>query len=333
MAAQAWAQPAPGHAGTAAATASSDLAAAKRHYSDAEKEFKAGDYSSALADFRAANEIKSTPQAERSIGLCEDALGHFPAAVDWYAKFLAHVPGKMTTLGDETRKRIAEISAMPGKVHVESNPPGAEVAIDGKAEPSPTPFDVELPPGQHTLELKENGRLPATKTIDVTFASSQAVAAELDAEPPPPPPPPAVAPPAPAAAPPTVPPPPAAARSRVPAYVTGALAIAAAGVGTAFGILTLDDKAQFDRDPTTQTADNGDTHSLIADMAFGVAITFAVTSIVLLVTNDEPPVSTTSADPPIRAAQIRRSGKPPVEWSAAPMVGNRSGGAGLIVRF
>jgi hypothetical protein len=207
------------------------------------------------------------------------------------------------------------------------------VAIDGKPQPNPTPFDLELAPGQHTLEFKESGRLPATKTIDVVFASSQAATAELDAEPAPPPPPPVAAAPAPPPGPPVVPPPPSAPRSKVPAYVTGALAIAAAGVGTAFGILTLNDKAQFDRNPTTQTADNGDTHSLIADMSFGVAITFAVTSIVLLVTNDEAPASTTSADPPSRTAQIRPSGKPAFEWSVAPMVGGHAGGAGLVVRF
>lgn len=330
----AWAQQAPERpAVPAAAPANADLGAAKKHYADAERKYKSGDFAGALADFQAANEIKSTPQAERYIGLCEDALGHFSVAAEWYAKFLAHVPPKMTTLGDETRKRVAEISAMPGKVRVESTPPGADVVIDGKPQPAPTPFDVELPTGQHTLDFKEKGYIPASKTIDVGFASSQTAVVDLEAEPAPAPPPP---PPAPVAATPAAPPavsPPPEPQSKAPAYVTGAVAIAAAGVGTAFGILTLNDKAQFDRNPTTQTADNGDTHSLIADMSFGIAITFAVTSIVLLVTKDQPPAATTSAQPPTRLARTRLTETQPLEWGVAPMVGTRSSGGGLVVRF
>lgn len=339
-AAAAWAQPSPeqGAPAAVAAPSGSDLTAAKKHYADGEKKYKSGDFAGALADFQAANEIKSTPQAERYMGQCEDALGHFAVAADWYTKFLAHVPPKMSTLGDETRKRLTEISAMPGKVHVDSTPPGADVTIDGKAQSSPTPFEVDLAPGQHTLEFKEKGRISASKTIDVAFASSLNAAADLEPEPappptpPPPPPPPVAVVTLPPPGPPVVPPPPEP-RSKVPAYVTGALAIAAAGVGTAFGILALNDKAEFDRNPTTQTADDGDTHSLIADMSFGVAITFAVTSIVLLVTNDEPHASTTSAQPLTRVAKTKRTETRSVDWSAVPMVGSRSGGAGFVLRF
>jgi len=100
-------EPSPAKAGqpTSPSPTKADLAAAKKHYGDGEKKYKAGDYAGALADFKAANEVKSTPQAERYIGLCEDALGHFSAAFEWYEKFLAHVPDKMTAQGEEVRKR------------------------------------------------------------------------------------------------------------------------------------------------------------------------------------------------------------------------------------
>ena len=129
--------------------------------------------------------------------------------------------------------------------------------------------------------------MTTSKAVDVEFASTQTISATLDAEaaaPPPPPPPPApvAAAAAPAAAPP--PPPPPEPRSKVPAFITGGLAVIAAGVGTVFGVLALNDKSNFDKNPTTSTADNGDTHALIADMAFGVALTFGVTSAVLFLT-------------------------------------------------
>jgi hypothetical protein len=303
--------------GAAGAAAKPDLGAAKKHYSDGEKKYKAGDFSAALAEFQAANDIKETPQAERYIGMCEDSLGHPQTAATWYDKFLTHVPEKMATQGDEIRKRLTEIKALPGKVHIDSNPPGATVTVDGKPQPTPTPTDLDLPPGPHTIHLSEQGRIPAEKQIDVAFASTQTVSTDLDAEPPPPPPPPA---PVAAAPPPPVapPPPPPAPRSKVPAFVTGGLAIAAAGVGTGFGIVALHDKSNFDKNPTTHTADNGDTHALIADMAFGVALTFAVTSAVLFLTKDEQP-----SPPPATSRAVVMT----------PWVSARAGGAGLVMPF
>jgi hypothetical protein len=325
----AWAQtPAPKPAAGATATAKSDLAAAKKHYADGEKKYKAGDYAGALADFTEANDIKSTPHAERYLGLCEDNLGHYGAAVDWYDKFLAHVPDKLATEGDEARKREGEIKAMPGKVHVDSTPAGGTVTIDDKPQSGPTPLDVELPPGTHVVKVTAPGRLPGSKPVDVAFASTQSVSLELDPEPPPSAPPPvaAVAPVVPVA--PATPAPPPEPRSLVPAFVTGGLAVAAAGVGTVFGIIALGNKSDFNKNPTTQTADDGDTHALIADMAFGVALTFGVTSAVLFLTKDESAAPTSSAHTP---ATVEK--KSAVTFTPTPIVGPHSGGAGFVLRF
>jgi hypothetical protein len=118
----------------------------------------------------------------------------------------------------------------------------------------------------------------------------------------------------------------------VPAYVTGGLAIVAAGVGTVFGIMTLSDKSDFDKNPTTSTADNGDTHALITDMAFGVALTFGVTSAVLFLTKDEPPATSSAAHKPV-TAKAQSDKNRHVTVTPTPMVGAHSGGAGLTVRF
>ncbi len=332
----AWAQgmkPAASPAAAPGATTKSDLAAAKKHYGEGEKKYKAGDFAGALAEFEQANEIKSTPHAERYLGLCEDNLGHYQAAVDWYDKFLAHVPDKLASQGDDLRKREAEIKAMPGKVHVDSNPAGAAVTVDDKPEASPTPVDVQLAPGSHEVKVTLAGHQPGSKTVDVAFASTQSVSLDLQPEAPPAPPPPppvaAVAPAAPAA----LPPPPPEPRSLVPAIVTGGLAIAAAGVGTVFGILALGNKSDFDKNPTTATADSGDTHALIADMAFGVAVTFGVTSAVLFLTKDESTTSTSSTHGATTATATAAKKKTAVTFTPTPIVGPHSGGAGFVLRF
>jgi hypothetical protein len=328
----AWAQGKP-----AAPPNKADLAAAKKHYGEGDKKFKAGDFTGAEAEFKLANDVKSTPQAERYIGMCEDSQGHFAAAVEWYDRFLSHVPERMAAQGEEIHKREATIKALPGKVHIASNPPGASVAVDGKPESAPTPMDIEVAPGPHTIKLVEPGRLPTEKTIDVAFASSTAVTADLDLEPPPaaPPPPPAAVAEAPPPPPPPPPAPPPEPRSKVPAYVTGALAIVGAGVGTAFGILALNDKSSFNKNPTTQTADNGDSHALICDMSFGVALTFGVTSAVLFLTRDDPPAPAASAASS-KATTAKADGhakKNAFTLTATPVVGPHSGGAGVTLRF
>lgn len=341
-----FAQPAaPKPAATApAAISKSDLTAAKKHYSDGEKKYKAGDFAGALADFQQANEIKSTPHAERYLGLCEDNLGHYQAALEWYDKFLTHVPDKLASQGDELRKREGEIKAMPGKVHIDSTPQGAAVAIDDKPPTGLTPLDVDLAPGPHTVKLTAPGRVPTSKPVDVAFASTGTVSAELAAEPPPPPPP--VAPTPVAAVAPADATPPAATpvapastepRSKVPAIVTGALAIAAAGVGTVFGIIALGDRNDFNNTPTSAIADRGDSHALIADMAFGVALTFGVTSAVLFFTKDEAPVTTSSNAPTTKAggagATAKTAAASGITFTPTPIVGPHTGGAGFVLRF
>ena len=308
---------------------SADLAAAKRHYAEGERKLHADKYEEALAEFKAANDIKTTPQAEKNIGVCEDKLGHYVEAVEWYEKFLAHVPAKLAATGDEIQKRTDEIKAISGKVHFETDPNGATVTVDDKPEPGVTPIDVDLAPGHHDVKFTEEGRLPGERSVDVTFASTQTVTQQLSPEPPPPPPPPIAAAPPPPPPPLPVSPPPAEPRSLVPAHVTGGLAIAAAGVGTVFGVLALNDKAEFDRNPTTSTADNGDTHSLISDMAFGIAVTFGVTSAVLYFTKDEPAATSTSkGNHPVRVAKRDALTVTPV-----PLVGPHLGGGGFALRF
>lgn len=309
------------------------IAAAKKHYADGETKYKAGDFAGAEAEFKAANDIKAAAPTERYIGLCEDAQGHFTVAVDWYDRFLAHVPEKLAAKGDEIKKREGEIKALPGKVHIDSNPPGATITIDDKPQPAPTPTDVDLPPGSHVVKLSAPGRLPTQKTVDVAYASTQTVSADLEAQPTPalvPPPPAPAAPPPP---PPAPPPPPPEPRSKLPAYITGGLAVVAAGVGTVFGIMTLNDKSSFDSNPTSSTADNGDTHALICDMSFGVALTFGVTSAVLFLTKDEPPPATAKADASPEAKAAANAKKNHVTFTPTPMVSAHSGGAGFTLRF
>ena len=73
--------------------------------------------------------------------------------------------------------------------------------------------------------------------------------------------------------------------SVIPAVVTLSLAGTGAIVGTVFGVLALSSKSSFDETPTQDLFDETERNALIADMSFGVALTFGVTGLVLLLTS------------------------------------------------
>jgi hypothetical protein len=326
--------PTPPPAGTGAKPPTTGAAPAandpKALYADGEKKYKAGDFAGALVSFQGAEAVKAAPQAERYIGLCHDNLGHYADAVTFYEKFLAAVPPKMTKEGDEIKARVATIKAMPAKIHFETTPAGASILVDGK-QMGVTPADVDVTPGKHIVKLELAGYLPVDRDLDVTYGAKQDVKSDLQAKPAEPPPPPPVAanpPPADKPAEPAKPPePPKEKPSKVPAFITGGLAVAAVGVGTVFGILALGKQSDFKSSPNADTADTGENFALVADMSFGIAITLGVTSLVLFLTNDDEPAKAATSAP------VKKASNPWKNLTIAPIVTTQGGGAGASFRF
>ncbi len=309
--------------GGGAQNATTSVNDARKHYGDGEKKFKAGDYAGALTEFQAADAIKSAPQSLRYIGLCHDNLGQFADAVSFYEKFLASVPDKMKKEGDEIKARVGVIKAMPARIHVETTPAGAAIVADGKAM-GVTPTDVELAPGKHLLHIELAGFLPVDRDVDLTFGAKQDIKSELQAKPVEPPP--VVATPTPVEpvkpVEPPKPEPPKESHSKLPAYITGGLAIVAIGVGTGFGIAALAKKSDFDKTPTADIADTGENFALVADMAFGVAITLGVTAAVLFFTNDDEPAAAKTA--------VKKT--KPLKFIPTPFITHNGAGAGAFRR-
>jgi hypothetical protein len=105
---------------------------------------------------------------------------------------------------------------------------------------------------------------------------------------------------------------------RVPVFVTGGLAVVLAGIGAAFGVMSISDHSTFSTHPSAATANAGESHELIADMCFGGALTLGVASIVMALTREEA----SSRTPQTRSAPGA---------AFLPVISPR--GAGLVVRF
>ena len=291
---------------------------------DADAKFKAGQYAEALALYETADGAKPSPELAFAIGECQDKLLKLREAVVAYERFLAAVPAKMKDKAEPTQRRVAEIKGMPGKVHLDTDPAGGAVLVDGKPFQEKSPTDLDLPPGKHTVRVELEGYEPVERDVEVAYAAKQDLAVTLEKKPepppPPPPPPPVAEAPKPAPPPPPPPPPP----SKVPAYVTGGIAVAALGVGTGFGIAALSKSSDFKTAPTTSTADSGENAALVADMCFGIAITFGVTSAVLFLTKDPPKPAGVAAAKPAPAR---------VSITPTPYITPQGGGAGALIRF
>jgi outer membrane biosynthesis protein TonB len=297
--------------------------AARKAYGDGEKAYAAGDYAGAIEGFSKANELIPSPHALYWIAKSLDGQGKTEDAIKAYETFLAdgeHAKAGDDKVADATARLDALKATLVGEVNVDTVPMGATLSVDGTPQMGETPMILKLSPGTHKLTVSASGF--ETKEIDVEVKGGERLEQkiELTPKPAPPPEPEPVAEPAPAPAP---PPPPPEKRSKVPAYVTLGIASAGAIVGTIFGIKALRSKSDFDSKPTGSAADKTERNALIADMAFGVAITLGVTGVVLLTSSDD-------AAP--KAAKLHKL-PPRAQLNVAPYVTTEGGGAAARLTF
>ena len=261
---------------------------ARAAYTAGQDAYTAGRYAAAEEHFALADSLLPAVQAKYWRAMSLDQLGNVPAALAAYERVLAS-PDKAQLGADKVARAEARqraLAATPAELVITTVPAGARVNVSGVDLSSPTPLSLRLAPGRHIVRAVLDGYQPQqielnvapgeklTPTLTLVQAASGTAAPAAipalgaDAAPPP------------------------AERSRVPGYVTLAIAGASAVVGTIFGIQALQDKSDFDENPTTGKADDVERNALIADMAFGVTLTLGITGIVLLVAEDPVPAAT-----------------------------------------
>jgi tetratricopeptide (TPR) repeat protein len=293
---------------------------ARKEFGDGQKAYEAGDFKKAQKHFMKANELIPAPQAEYWIAMSIYKQGNKDDAKKALEAFLAKEDA--SKVGDEklseAKNALKELVAADAtEVKVATEPSGASVIIDGEAQMGETPMALKLTPGKHQLVVSAPSY--ESKVVDFEVKAGepseqkvQLVPKEAEVAPTPPP--------AETPAPTPPPEPPPKAESKLPAYITLGVAAVGAGVGTFFGIQALSAKSDFDKHPSESLADDAERDALIADMAFGVAVTLGVTGVVLLTSGGE------EAEKPV--ATTKRS-----RWAVAPYVSPRGGGAAARLSF
>ena len=294
---------------------------ARKAYGEGEKAYAAGDYSAAYTGYSKANDLIPSAQASYWAAKSLDQGGKTDDAIKGYEALLADP--NVNKIGEDkltdAHARLSTLKAsLVGEVTVSTAAPGAVLLVDGAPQPGPLPTVLKLSPGPHKLTLTADGY--DAKEVDLQVQAGTQVQQSIEMAPhaaplPPPVPVAEVTPPP--------PPPPPEKHSKVPAYVTLGIAAGGAVVGTIFGVKALSSKSDFDKNPTTEHADDTERNALIADMAFGVALTLGVTGIVLLTSSDD--------EAPAKAAKLLNPSKP--SFRVLPYVGRESGGAAARLTF
>lgn len=289
--------------------------------------YGAGDYVLAETLFRQSMALAPSPEAQYGLAMALDLQGKPTEAVGAFEALLlmpdhARLPAEQIAAATQ---RLNVLKSIPASVVVEvTADPGAsggdapyvsnvQLTVDGEPQTGAAPFALKLSAGEHELVARAPGFEPRVLKLTVRPAESIRETLVLAAIPAPPP-----EPVAPVAAE-TLPPVPMAV-NKTPAFVTLGVAGAAAVVGTVFGVQALSAQDDFEASPTVAHADDVERNALIADMAFGIALTLGVTGVVLLLA-DEPPPETTASTASESVLRV------------FPFVSSNAGGAAAHVAF
>ncbi len=285
---------------------------ARTAYRAGQSAFSAGRFEDAAAAFEHAFEAIPNPIVLLSVAQSRAKAGQAAAAIAVMKKYLelrTDAPDRA-----DVERKIAALSTTPGILSASSDPPDADVEIDG----SPmyrTPVQLTLRPGLHEIRCSRPGYQAHTQTLSVEPGSNQALHFQLD-----------VLPAQPLAALPEHlestssgggPP-------MTAIWITGGVGTAGLLTGAVAGVFAIRELRSFQDHPTTATADRGEHLALAADIGFGVGVVALATAAILYLTSDHSSCATSAA------AVSRRS---LARFELIPQVSRSSGGATLRARF
>jgi tetratricopeptide (TPR) repeat protein len=261
-----------------------ETARAREAYKRGQEYFEAGQHHDAEAAFREAYAAVPNPVVLLSVGECQKRAGKNAEAVETFERYLEEKPDAKDRA--EVEAKIEEIKSLPATLVVTTDPPGAKISIDGSDSGKVSPADIDVAPGEHTVELTLDSGESVTRTLEAGFGARHELVVEIGAEN-------------------LVDPfagkggdvygampgeqePEDRGESSVAPWIVMSVGGAVLAAGTILGVMALSEESDFNEDPSTDSADRGEQMALFADVAFGVGAVAIVTGVVLLLTEGEP---------------------------------------------
>ncbi len=157
---------------------------ADRAFKNGVARFQAKKYDEALVEFQKAYDISPHPLVLYNIAGCYRELGRHADAVRYYKKFLVDGPGKVSQdrLTDGLRE-LQGIYALVARVYVNVEPEaGVSLFLDDKPLGTlPLDMPLILPPGNHKLTARAEGRDGDEEALSLVAGKEHTVALSLPA--------------------------------------------------------------------------------------------------------------------------------------------------------
>jgi len=168
-------------AGPPPARADND-AAARREYRLGYADLQAGRFADALAHYRRSYDLAPRPRTLFNMALCEEKLGSEEAALDHYGQFVATAEPRDRGFLGQAQDHLSRLAnKLVGRVTIVSQPPGAEVRVDGTDRSvGRTPLTLSLTPGDHYVHISADGAVPAERVFAVQPRGESTVSIELE---------------------------------------------------------------------------------------------------------------------------------------------------------
>lgn len=140
-------------------------------------EYRNGNFEDARQALTRAWSIRQENELAATLAEVEMKVGRFREAADHWQFYIETLPPDRT----EAEQRLTECRRRLGSVRVAAEPDGAAVFVDGKEiGRAPLRSDVWLEPGDHTLELRHDGRASPMKRVAVGAGDALGVALSVD---------------------------------------------------------------------------------------------------------------------------------------------------------
>jgi len=135
----------------------------------AKKEYDVGNFESSLESFQRGYDIYPHPDILYRMGLCYERLGEDAAAVRLYREFLEKVPNAPERPRIEKTITIIESRISRSEIRISTDPEGAVVYIDDKANgvAAYTPTSLPVSPGNYRIIVEKEGFEPLEELVSV----------------------------------------------------------------------------------------------------------------------------------------------------------------------
>ena len=154
-------------AATAARSAASERAEARRRYRKGVALFGDRDYKAALVEFRRAQQLRPHPRTLFNIATCHSHLGRYLRAIAAFDASLTGRPRLGARLRRKARREVARLTSLLAIIKLRINVEAAALVVDGEPRKIGRRATLRVPAGAHTLEVRARGYAPETRRLEL----------------------------------------------------------------------------------------------------------------------------------------------------------------------